>query len=187
MMLWGGNLGTLEIRSEGGATHLSAVFPYGAETELAPGRREVIAPRAFRARIEAGGEIHLLSQHDYSKPLASTAAGNLALRDTDAGLEIRATVDGATSWAADFIAAHKAGLIRGLSPGFRVDDGGDRVERRGADLLRTVTSASLWEISAVTRPAYPSAQIEARAWVCAKLRTPQRPNPGLGASYRWRA
>lgn len=25
-MLWGGNLGTLEIRAEGGATHLSAVF-----------------------------------------------------------------------------------------------------------------------------------------------------------------
>lgn len=186
-MLWGGNLGTLEIRAEGGATHLSAVFPYGAETELAPGRREVIAPRAFRARIEAGDEIHLLAQHDYAKPLASTAAGTLDIRDTDAGLEIRATVDGSTSWAADFIAAHRAGLIRGLSPGFRVPAGGDRVEHRGADLLRTVTSAALFEISAVTVPAYPSAQIEARAW------TASPETPGLRAilrqapAYRWRA
>ncbi|KEP67857.1 hypothetical protein DL1_18475 [Thioclava dalianensis] len=163
-MLWGGNTGTLEIRSEGGETHLSARFPYGAETELAPGRREVIAPRAFRARIEAGEEIHLLSGHDYTKPLASTAAGNLTLRDTETALELRATVDGSTSWAADFLAAHRAGLIRGLSPGFRVDTGGDKVERRGAEMVRTVTRAALFEISAVTVPAYPSAQIEARAW-----------------------
>lgn len=184
-MLWGGNLGTLEIRAEGGATHLSAVFPYGAETELAPGRREVIAPRAFRSRVDAGQEIHLLAQHDYTKPLASTAAGNLSLRDTDAGLEIRATVDGSTSWAADFIAAHKAGLIRGLSPGFRVDTGGDRVEKRGANLLRTVTSASLFELSAVTVPAYPLAQIEARAWEARQERNSYR-----GAVHpfnRWRA
>lgn len=184
-MLWGGNLGALEVRSEGGATHLRATFPYGAQTELAPGRHEVIAPRAFAARIEAGGEIHLLSGHDYNKPLASTAAGNLSLRDTDAALEIRATVDGSTTWAADFLAAHKAGLIRGLSPGFRVEDGGDRVERRGADLLRTVTRASLFEISAVTVPAYPSAQIEARAWEAHQDRQPYR-----GAVHpfnRWRA
>ena len=46
-MLWGGNLGALELRSEGGETRLRATFPYGAETELAPGRHEVIAPRAF--------------------------------------------------------------------------------------------------------------------------------------------
>ncbi|MEG3663068.1 HK97 family phage prohead protease [Celeribacter halophilus] len=183
-MLWGGNIGALEIRAEGGETHLSAVFPYGSETELAPGRREVFAPHAFRARVEAGEEIHLLTQHDYSKPLASTAAGNLTLRDLDEGLELRATVDASTSWAADFIAAHKAGLVRGISPGFRVERGGDRVERRGAEIVRTVHSASLFEISAVTRAAYPQAQIEARAWESHQDRQPVR-----GAVYplnRWR-
>ncbi len=163
-MLWGANLGALEIRAEGGATHLSARFPYGAETELAPGRREVFAPNAFRARIEAGEDIHLLMQHDYSKPLASTAAGNLRVRSTDAALEIEATVDGSTSWAADFLAAHKAGLIRGLSPGFRVEGGGERIERSGANMLRTVTRAALFEVSAVTVPAYGAGQIEARNW-----------------------
>ena len=82
-MLWGASLGALELRSEGGATRLRATFPYGAETELAPGRREIIASRAFAERIEAGGEIHLLSGHDYNRPLASTTAGNLSLRDSD--------------------------------------------------------------------------------------------------------
>ncbi|SOC11216.1 hypothetical protein SAMN05877809_105234 [Rhodobacter sp. JA431] len=183
-MLWGGNLGTLEIRAEGGATHLSARFPYQAETELAPGRREVFAPHAFRARIEAGGEIHLLAQHDYTKPLASTAAGTLRLRSTDLAVEIEATVDASTTWAADFLAAHRAGLIRGLSPGFRVPSGGDKVERRGADLVRTVTQAALFEVSAVTVPAYPSAQIEARAWETHQDRQPYR--GAVNPLNRWR-
>lgn len=183
-MLWGGNLGALEIRAEGGKTRLTARFPYGAETELAPGRREVIAPRAFADRIQAGGEIHLLAQHDYAKPLASTAAGTLSLRETDDALEIRADLDGGTSWAADFLAAHRAGLVRGLSPGFRVQDGGERIERQSNGVLRTITRAALFELSAVTRPAYPSAQIEARAWESHQDRQPYR--GAIHPLNRWR-
>lgn len=184
-MLWGASLGGLELRSEGGATHLRAAFPYGAETELAPGRREVVAPRAFAARIEAGEDIHLLAGHDYEKPLASRAAGTLTLTDTDAALMLEARIDGSTSWARDFLAAHASGLIRGLSPGFMVQPGGDRVESKGGGLLRTVTRAELFELSAVTVPAYPQAQIEARAWENHQAR-----QPAWGAIHplnRWRA
>ncbi|MBA49128.1 MAG: HK97 family phage prohead protease [Paracoccus sp. (in: a-proteobacteria)] len=183
-MLWGGNLGALELRSEGGATRLRATFPYGAETELAPGRREVIASRAFSDRIEAGEDIHLLSGHDYNKPLASRAAGNLTLADGDDALVIEATIADGTTWARDFLAAHAGGLIRGLSPGFRVDLGGERIERRGNSVLRTISPAALFELSAVTRPAYSSAQIEARAWETHQDRQPYR-----GAVHhlnRWR-
>ena len=183
-MLWGGNLGALELRAEGGATRLRATFPYGAETELAPGRREVIASRAFSDRIEAGEDIHLLSGHDYNKPLASRAAGNLTLADGDDALVIEATIADGTTWARDFLAAHAGGLIRGLSPGFRVDLGGERIERRGNSVLRTISPAALFELSAVTRPAYSSAQIEARAWETHQDRQPYR-----GAVHhlnRWR-
>lgn len=182
-MLWGASLGALELRSEGGATRLRATFPYSAETELAPGRREIIAPRAFAAKIEAGADIHLLAGHDYDKPLASRAAGTLTLRDTDTALELDATIDGGTSWARDFLAAHASGLIRGLSPGFRVPTGGEKIERRGQNLLRTITTADLFELSAVTVPAYPQAQIEARAW------KPGEPAPDAGIARllnRWR-
>lgn len=183
-MLWGGNLGALEIRAEGGETRLTARFPYGAETELAPGRREVIAPRAFSDRIEAGEDIHLLAGHDYNRPLASRSAGNLTLTDGDDALLIEARIADGTTWARDFLAAHAGGLIRGLSPGFRVDPTGERIERRGAGILRTITRAALFELSAVTRPAYPSAQIEARAWESHQDRQPYR-----GAVHhlnRWR-
>jgi hypothetical protein len=163
-MLWGAHIGGLELRSEGGETRIRATFPYGRAATLSDGprpRREVIAARAFAARIEAGKEIHLLSGHDYNRPLASRAAGTLNFRDTDAALEIEARIATDTSWAADFLAAHRAGLIRGLSPGFRVRPGGEAVEERDGGLLCTVRAADLFEVSAVTRPAYPEAQIEA--------------------------
>lgn len=160
-------------------------FPYGAETELAPGRREVIAARAFADRIEAGEDIHLLAGHDYEKPLASRAAGSLTVTDTDAALLLEARIDPGTSWARDFLAAHAAGLVRGLSPGFRVTPGGERIEQRGAGLLRTVTRAALYELSAVTVPAYSQAQIEARAWETHQDRQPLR--PAVHPLNRWRA
>ena len=184
-MLWGASLGALELRSEGGATRLRAAFPYGAETELAPGRREVIAARAFADRIEAGEDIHLLAGHDFEKPLASRAAGTLSLSDTDAALVLEARIDAGTSWARDFLAAHAAGLIRGLSPGFRVQPGGERIEQRGAGLLRTITRAALFELSAVTVPAYPQAQIEARAWDTG-THTPLKAGNHLQSLNRWR-
>ncbi|WP_151720478.1 HK97 family phage prohead protease [Gemmobacter serpentinus] len=184
-MLWGASLGGLELRSEGGATRLRAAFPYGAETELAPGRREVIAARAFADRIEAGEDIHLLAGHDYEKPLASRAAGTLKIEDTPEGVLLEARITSGTSWARDFLAAHAGGLVRGLSPGFHVQPGGEKIESRGAGLLRTITRAAVFEFSAVTVPAYPLAQIEARAWETHQDRQPVR-----GAVHpfnRWRA
>ena len=183
-MLWGATFGSLELRAEGGETRLRASFPYGRETTLAEGRAEVIAPRAFGKRIGAGDDIHLLFGHDYDRPLASRGAGSLTLQDSDAALVIEARIAGDTSWAADFLAAHRAGLIRGLSPGFRVPPGGDSVERRGTGLLRTVRQADLFELSAVTVPAYGAAQIEARNWQAG----PEAPDAGLArALQRWRA
>jgi len=156
------------------------------ETELAPGRAERIEARAFADRVNSGEEIHLLFGHDYDRPLASRSAGNLEITDTDAALEIRATITGSTSWAADFLAAHEGGLIRGLSPGFRVSKGGETIERRGDGLLRSITAANLFEISAVTRPAYSAAQIEARSW--ASTKAGDHPTSGLHHTLnRWRA
>ena len=88
-----------------------------------------------------------------NKPLASRGAGTLEIRDTPEALEIEATLSDGTSWARDFLEAHRAGLIRGLSPGFRVSAGGERIERRGDGVLRRIERAELFEISTVTRPA----------------------------------
>jgi HK97 family phage prohead protease len=185
-MLWGGvaHGGGLELRrDENGGARLSGRFPYGSETDLAPGRAEVIEARAFAGRIEAGADIHLLSGHDYAKPLASRGAGTLTVTDTPEGVLIEASVDAGTSWARDFLEAHRAGLIRGLSPGFRVASGGERIERRGDGLLRRIIAGELFELSAVTVPAYPAAQIEARNWTAGG----EPPDAGLTRTLsKWR-
>lgn len=176
---------TFEIRQEGGSTRLSGAFPYGSETTLGNGRRETFGQRAFRSRIEAGENIFLLAGHDPEKPLASTEAGSLTLRDDDDALHIEARVAATTSWATDALAALAAGLTKGISPGFRVAPGGDIVTRSANGLLRTVNAADLFEISLVTRPAYDAAQIAARSW---DLAVDEAPDAGLRrALNRWRA
>ena len=192
-MLWGAHTGSLELRTEGGDIRLRATFPYGRETVLSEAigagreRREMIAAHAFTDRIKRGEDVHFLSGHDFNKPLASRSAGSLTLTDTDEALTIDATISAGmcqVSYVRDFLTAHTAGLVRGLSPGFRVRPGGETVEERGNSILRTIRAADLIEISAVTKPAYPQAQIEARNWQpIGEVTTRMMHRP---AAIRWR-
>lgn len=170
-MLYGAPLGGLEIRrAADGSARVSGRFPYGSPAEMGRGRREVFAPRAL---APGAGDVHLLASHDYARPLASKGTGTLTLRDTDTGLEFDATISAdvaQTTHGRDALALLGAGLAVGVSPGFRVPVGGDEVRADGAGLLRTVRRAELFELSLVTRPAYPDAMAEARCWqprICA--------------------
>lgn len=188
-MLWGGSKGGLEVRtSADGSTVLRGRFPYAIPTVLSDGRekrREVFEARAFGASVADGGDVHLLVHHDMNKPLASRAAGSLTLEDTDDALTFEAILAPemrSVGYVQDFLGTLAAGLVGGISPGFRVPQGGDTVKRSGAGIMRVVRSADLIEISAVTKPAYPSAQIEARNW------TPDHAvKPRTNAAQRWRA
>lgn len=188
-MLWGGYKGGIEIRtSEDGSTVLRGRFPYAIPTVLSDGRekrREVFEARAFGASVADGGDVHFLVHHDMNKPLASRGAGSLILEDTDDALTFEATLAPemrSVGYVQDFLGTLAAGLVGGISPGFRVPQGGDTVKRSGAGIMRVVRSANLIEISAVTKPAYPAAQIEARNW------TPDHAvKPRTNAAQRWRA
>lgn len=187
-MLWGAENGGLELRRSGdGSARLRGRFPYGKRAVLSDGgrtgrpRKEVIAPRAFSYRVELPAEdIHFLVGHSYDRPLASRGAGTLVLNDTDEALFFDATITEemqGVSYVADFLRGFAAGLILGLSPGFRIPpkravEEAETVEDEGHDpengahnaIIRTVHHALLYELSAVTRPAYDEAQIEARNW-----------------------
>jgi len=202
-MLWGGHTGGLEARrSADGVTVLSGRFPYGVSTVLWDGgstgqaRKEEIASRAFAARIEAGDEIHFLSGHDHEKPIASRSAGTLSLTDGDDALSFEARIApdmAGVTWVRDLLSAVTAGLVRGISPGFRLsrNEGAEIIRTEPGAIVRTVKAADLIEISAVTRPAYPQAQIEARSWVTegdAESAFPLPANAGLHRTLqRWRA
>ena len=205
--------GGLELRrATDGSVKLSGVFPYGKYAILSDGGRsgrpqkEVIGSRAFEYRVNDPKEdIHFLVGHDYDHVLASKSTGTLTLRDTAAALIFEAVISRAiseTTYGSDALAMIGAGLAVGISPGFRIpparavpdaeeiteepDDGEIDEQgqpRRGA-LIRTVKAALLYELSVVTRPAYPEAQIEARRWSA----THETPQDGLHrALQRWRA
>ena len=130
-MLWGGFKGGLEVRtSEDGSTVLGGSFPYAVPTVLSDfreKRREVFEARAFGASVAGNGDIHFLVHHDMDKPLASRKAGSLKFEDTDEALIFEATIAPemrAVGYVQDFLGALAAGLVGGVSPGFRVPQGG---------------------------------------------------------------
>jgi len=183
-MLHAATAGGIEVRraDDGGAT-IAGRFPYGVEARLGRfggrERRETFAPGA----LQSAGEVHLLAQHDFARPLASTRAGSLEIRHSEAALEFEARLSPAvagTSHARDALALIEAGEATGLSPGFTVAPGGDEVRSDGDALVRTVKRAELVELSVVTRAAFAQAQVEARNW------RPMTPAPARPARWRWR-
>lgn len=187
-MLWGGHSGGLELRKRAsGAMALRGRFPYGKAAVLSDGgrtgrpRKEIIAPRAFAYRVNDPKEdIHFLFGHSFDRPLASRGAGTLTFQDTEEALFFEALISAEmqeVSYVRDFLSGFAAGLIMGLSPGFRLppkravaeaetveDEGSDPENGAHNAIIRTVHHALLYEVSAVTRPAYDEAQIEARNW-----------------------
>ena len=167
--------GSICVRSAGGSTAIiSGAFPYEATARLAVAR-ETIQAGAFVDRIDdPEAEIHMLIGHDPGRPVASRRAGSLIVADAADALRVTATVDTTITWIADLVAAIRAGLIAGLSPGFRPT----KIERgrdgRG-DPIQRVTRAELIEVSAVATPAYEAATVEARGR--SHARRPQRRIP----------
>jgi HK97 family phage prohead protease len=188
MMLFGGQAGELELRaSERGGFNLRGSFPYNKTAVLSDGgrkgrpRKERIRSGAFRFRVEdPGADIHLLFGHNFGQPLASKLTRTLTLRDTDEALTFEARVTAeiaATTYAADLQKLIAAGIVTGLSPGFRLpperavkvaeeleDEELDPANGMYRALIRNVLHALLFEISVVTSGAYPEAQVEARNW-----------------------
>ena len=99
----------------------------------------------------------------------------------------------------DFLGAFAAGLIRGVSPGFRVPPpatvpNAEKVEeedpKKGRALIRTIFQALLYEMSMVTVAAYRQAKAEERNWTITPggLALPDPADSGLQRSLnRWRA
>lgn len=154
-----------------------------------------MASRAFAYRVERPEEdIHFLVGHSFDKPLASRGAGTLDLSDGDDALTFTATITPEmqeVSYVRDLLNSMAAGLTVGISPGFRIpperavpkaEEVTEEDPAEGMALIRTVFAALLYELSVVTRPAYPEAQVEARSWATTSggVTIPK------GGAYRWR-
>lgn len=198
----GGVFDGLELRDQGDGTRkLRGRFPYGKRAVLSAGgngRRPV--KEQFRAGAFAFAlddpdrEIHFLLGHSFDHPLASRKNGTLVFTDTAEALifdAVLTTEIQRASWVQDFLAGFAAGLIAGISPGFRIpppeavpdaEETEDEDPEEGNATIRTINAAVLFEMSAVTRPAYDETAIEERAF-----KTASRRNPRQAAMARWRA
>lgn len=203
----GGVIGGLGLRraARDGSRRLRGKFPYKKRAVLSDGgrtgrpRKEEFAPKAFAYRVEdPDAEIHLLIGHDYDRPLASRKAGTLFFNDSLEALTFEAVISAelqTASYVRDFFAGFAAGLVVGISPGFRIPPeravpNAEATEEEdpaeGIALIRTIFAALLFEMSLVTAPAYKEAKVEERTKGGVIL--PDRSDAGLKRTLaRWRA
>ncbi|MZR15039.1 hypothetical protein GQE99_18625 [Maritimibacter sp. DP07] len=202
-MLYGFHNGGLEVRRKpDGGARLSGRFPYNSRAVLSDGgrtgrpRKEQFASGAFRHSVENDQEVHLLVGHSFDRPLASRGAGSMKLTDTDDALTFSAEIAPAlmeVGYVRDALAGLAAGLIIGISPGFRIppertvkdaETIKEEPPEEGQALIRTIHEAILYELSLVTRPAYSETQVEARNWALRQEHA-EAPRKLLGVE-RWR-
>ncbi|MBO9478248.1 HK97 family phage prohead protease [Shimia sp. R11_0] len=182
--IWAANL---EVRQQGKSPVIAGSFPYNTWAVLSDRgtvRKEEIEPGAFDFTLQdATREINLLFGHSFDKPLASRKAGSLVLKDTPEALTFEATISPeleAVSHVRDALSMVGAGLVTGVSPGFRVPPkvvvpDAERLEPEPGNpgvMIRKLSALVLFELSLVTRPAYEQSHAELRALERAQLHQP---------------
>ncbi len=173
----------LEIRSQDKRPTIVGRFPYKALATLQDRgtvRKESIEPGAFDFAIkDESRDVHLLVGHSYDKPIASKLSGTLEFNDTEDFLEFIAQIPPGAERAThitDLLIMLASGLIKGVSPGFRVPPkdvvpGAEKLIPEPGNpsvMIRQLFQLVLYELSLVTLPAYRESQAELRA-----LRNPE--------------
>ena len=115
--------------------------------------RDVIRAGAFRTSLLKRGiaGVKLLYQHDPNQPIGQW----LTIREDDHGLFVRGQLALDVEKAREVHAMMQAGILDGLSIGFRAVKG----QRDRSSGCRHLLELDLWEISVVTFPMQPGARI----------------------------
>lgn len=126
---------------------------YASLFEIADLGGDVIAPGAFRDSLRRRGArgVKMLFQHDPGQPIGVWDE----LREDARGLYVRGRLVLEVARAREVLALMRAGVLDGLSIGFRAVTG-QRMPRTG---LRRLTRIDLWEVSVVTFPLLPEARV----------------------------
>lgn len=147
----------LEVRDEG-QTVAGYAAVFDTVTDIGGMFREKIAPGAFSPAIK--GDVRALWNHDSSHVLGRTKAGTLRLSEDDKGLAVEIDLPD-TQAARDLRENMRLGNVDGMSFGFRVTK--QEWDETGDVPLRTIEEVELFEVSAVTFPAYESTEIALRS------------------------
>ena len=168
-------------------------FPYNSlaiVSDRLTTRKETFSAGAFAFSLEEArarrARIDVLQGHDFNRPLGNTLDGNVEfdeIRNENGGLDLVFSLElpreaDQPMYMRDAVSAIRAGLMRGISPGFRippasaVSNAVELVPERGNPSvnIRQINAAILYEMSIVTRAAYPDTSVENRLWQPATAR-----------------
>lgn len=123
------------------------------------GFREKIQRGAF-ANSVASGDVRALWNHDSSIVLGRTTSKTLRISEDEYGLNFEVDLPD-TQAGRDARVSIERGDVDGVSFGFEVLE--DKVDRSGDEIIRTLLSVNLFEVSPCTFPAYLSSNVEARS------------------------
>lgn len=124
------------------------------------GFTERIARGAFRKALDRGDDVRLLVNHD-GLPLARTKNQTLELREDPKGLHVYAELAD-TTLARDLRTLIKRGDVDQMSFGFTIEE--DRWDELDGFPVRTILKIGrLFDVSAVTYPAYTQTDVSMRA------------------------
>lgn len=115
---------------------------------------ETIQRGAFTRSLRNKVDVKALVNHDPNQVLGRVKNGTLQLTDTDAGLAFRVQLDPKNQGHQNLYASVRRGDIDECSFAFTVPQGGDKWSRDYQQ--RTLVDVDLWDVSAVTVPAYGS-------------------------------
>lgn len=153
----------VEVRAEGDGKIVvegyAAVFDQ--PTDIGGIFTEVVARGAFRSALDRGDDVEFLINHD-GLPLARSTAGNLALKEDDHGLHIRAELDPSDPDVQRIVPKMRGKMLDQMSFAFVATGQRWDTPETGPD-VRTITDVVLYDVSIVNRGAYPTTSIALRS------------------------
>ena len=164
-----GILTHVEVRTlADGSVHVeghAAVF--NVPTQIGPpglGFEERIAPGAFKKTLSEGADVRFLFNHNPDLVLARSKSGTLTLVEDKRGLAVSANL-APTSVGRDLAILLERGDVSQMSFGFQVVKDVWETKKRADDSeyeIRTILEAKLFDVSAVTYPAYDETDLAIR-------------------------
>lgn len=135
----------------------AAVF--NEETDIGGMFREVIAPGAFKEAIGRDDVVFLINHEGL--PLARTRSGTLNLTEDERGLKIETMLDADDPDVKSISGKMRRGDLDKMSFAFYPEI--QEWDESGDVPLRTISKASLYDVSIVTTPAYDGTEIALRS------------------------
>jgi len=126
--------------------------------------REKLEPGAFKRALRGKPDVVALWNHDANYPLGRSTARTLRMAEDDSGLKVEIEPPD-TQWARDLLVSMRRGDVRQMSFAFSVAPKGEAWATDDTGMqIRTVSQVDrLYDVSVVTRPAYPQTSAAVRS------------------------